>query len=175
MDQRVKVTKLMLKNALLSLMEEKQLTFISITELCKKASVNRNTFYSHYDAIVDLYKEIEEQLIKEIHSTLKKPYTRKERLYEVCKTIQIHFRFFKLAFSQEHQNQTINKLLQTARNVFYYRAINQTPQYLYKESGTMAIIKNWVQNNCQETPEHIALLLYKLNHPITSKNAQQYS
>ncbi len=165
MDHRIKLTKLMLKNALLSLMEEKKLTSISITELCKKATINRNTFYSHFDSITDLYNEIEEQLIQEIHTTLIKPYTRKERLYEICKTLKNHISFFKLTFSQDNTHKTINKLLLTARRIFNYDAKNDSHQYIYRESGTTAILKNWVMNDCKDDTEQIALLLYRLNNP----------
>ena len=43
--------------AMLSLLQEKDFDYISITEVCKKAGVNRSTFYLHYENIIDLYNE----------------------------------------------------------------------------------------------------------------------
>lgn len=43
--------------AMLSLLQEKDFDYISITEVCKKAEVNRSTFYLHYENIIDLYNE----------------------------------------------------------------------------------------------------------------------
>ena len=39
----------LMNQALLTLLEKKDIEFISITELTKKAGVNRTTFYLHYE------------------------------------------------------------------------------------------------------------------------------
>ena len=43
--------------ALISLLEEKSFEYITISEICKKANVNRSTFYLHYENMVDLLNE----------------------------------------------------------------------------------------------------------------------
>lgn len=43
--------------ALFALLEEKDFEFITIKEICKKAQVNRSTFYLHYDNTKDLLDE----------------------------------------------------------------------------------------------------------------------
>ena len=53
-NRRVKITKLMLQEALIDLLQEKALENISVRELVNKADINRSTFYSHYDTIYDL-------------------------------------------------------------------------------------------------------------------------
>lgn len=165
-DQRVMMTKLMLKDALILLLNKKSLTDISITQLCKEANINRNTFYNHFDNITDLYNEIEAQLINDIVLTLKKRYSSKERLYEICKIIKKHFVFVKLTFSQENKIQTINRLLLKTRSIFSYDYSKNTNIYLFVESGTTAIIKNWVLNDCDESPEKMSLLLSNINNRI---------
>ena len=50
-DLRVVKTKEALQEALLSLLKEKTLNSISVTEICLMAKVNRGTFYSHYGQI----------------------------------------------------------------------------------------------------------------------------
>lgn len=164
MDQRIKITKNMLKSSLIELLTDKQLADITITELCKKASINRNTFYSHFDSVHDLYKEMEEQLITDIQSTLTKPHTNKERLYELCKTIEKHTPLFKIAFKNENNYKTINKLFISTRDIFNFNYSKNTYQYIYRESGTTAIIKSWVLNDCIESPKNISDLLHRLNH-----------
>ena len=44
-------TALLMDEALLSLLENKEYEFITVTEICKKAGVNRSTFYLHYQNI----------------------------------------------------------------------------------------------------------------------------
>lgn len=62
MDIRIKRTKKMLENALFELMKDKPVEKITPTELCRKATVNRNTFYSHYSSVTELYESIETAL-----------------------------------------------------------------------------------------------------------------
>lgn len=43
--------------ALICLLNEKDYEYITIKEICKKAGVNRFTFYFHYESIDDLLEE----------------------------------------------------------------------------------------------------------------------
>ena len=43
--------------ALIALLEVKEFEFITVGEICRKAGVNRSTFYLHYDTIADLMSE----------------------------------------------------------------------------------------------------------------------
>ena len=43
--------------AFLGLLEKKDFEYISVKEICEKASVNRSTFYLHYETIGDLLEE----------------------------------------------------------------------------------------------------------------------
>ncbi len=69
-DIRVQKTKERLKTALLSILREKSVDRISISEICSAANVNRNTFYAHYTSIEDLQDEIEGNFMSELMSIL---------------------------------------------------------------------------------------------------------
>ena len=55
----------LMNQALLSLLEKKDLEFITVTEITKKAGVNRATFYLHYENIYELLEETIENLNKQ--------------------------------------------------------------------------------------------------------------
>ena len=55
----------LMNQALLSLLEKKDIEFITVTEITKKAGVNRSTFYLHYDNIYELLEETIENLNKQ--------------------------------------------------------------------------------------------------------------
>ncbi len=69
-DGRVRYTKMSIKNALIELLNEKPISKVSVTELCKRAKINRATFYSHYIDIFDLYKQVEDELITKVTENL---------------------------------------------------------------------------------------------------------
>ena len=54
----------LMNQALISLLEKKDIDFITVTEVTKKAGVNRATFYLHYDNMCELLEETIENLNK---------------------------------------------------------------------------------------------------------------
>ena len=50
--------------ALLSLLETKPFEYITVSEICKKAEVNRSTFYLHYESLHDLLAETSSHLVE---------------------------------------------------------------------------------------------------------------
>ena len=63
-DKRVIRTKKAIKEALFRIMEEKDISSISISELTQEANINRRTFYTHYHSITDILEEIESDLVE---------------------------------------------------------------------------------------------------------------
>ena len=62
-DRRVQRTQKNIRNALISLLSEKELSQITVKELSDKADINRKTFYSYYSGIDDILDEIVEKLL----------------------------------------------------------------------------------------------------------------
>lgn len=67
-NQRIRLSKQMLRDSLLSLMKTKSIYKISIKEICEKAEVNRSTFYKHYNTEFDLLKDIENEYLTTIQN-----------------------------------------------------------------------------------------------------------
>ena len=66
MDRRVKYTKKVIKETFISLLEEKELNKITVSELCSIADINRATFYRYYLDIYDLYDKIRDEFVSEL-------------------------------------------------------------------------------------------------------------
>jgi AcrR family transcriptional regulator len=66
MDRRIDKTKKVLKETLVSLMEEKELRKITISEITTRANVNRGTFYLHYLDIYDMVEKLGDEIIDKI-------------------------------------------------------------------------------------------------------------
>ena len=50
-------TALSMDNALIALLEVKDLEYITVKEICETDGVNRSTFYLHYETLADLVNE----------------------------------------------------------------------------------------------------------------------
>ena len=65
-NQRVRLSKMLLKNALIKLLKEKPLEKITIYELCAEAQLNRVTFYKYYGSQYDLLTDIENDCFRKL-------------------------------------------------------------------------------------------------------------
>lgn len=106
-DRRCRKTKSAIKNALLTLLKEKNIGEISIKELADTADINRKTFYNHYTDLNDVFHELENEYVRRIFSLLengqlseyrKDPYLFFEKL---SLSISSHIDFYRLLIASE--------------------------------------------------------------------------
>lgn len=58
-------TKKLIRNAFAELIQEhKELSKVTVSDLVKRADINRGTFYNHYDSIYDVAEEFESEVFK---------------------------------------------------------------------------------------------------------------
>ena len=88
MQQRQTTTKSDIKEAFIQLLATRNLEDITISQLTKKAGVNRSTFYLHYLDKQDFLEQLKEETITTVRMIL-----RKETFYpkEALEAILSHF------------------------------------------------------------------------------------
>lgn len=69
-DLRIMKTQEQLQNALLELLETKELKAITVKEICDKAGISRNAFYQHYGYKEDLYDQMVARATEGIRDSL---------------------------------------------------------------------------------------------------------
>lgn len=91
MDRRIKYTKRVLNESLIKFLEEKEITKITVTEICNMADVNRSTYYAHYDDPYDQLNKLKSELLGEMTDYIVKIDTgeipRDENQYAVLKSV----------------------------------------------------------------------------------------
>ena len=65
-NRRVRMTKKLIKDAYLELLESNPSEKISVTDVCKVADVNRSTFYMYYEDTIALRHDIENDVMDQI-------------------------------------------------------------------------------------------------------------
>ena len=78
-DRRVKYTKMVIKESFINLLEKKDLSRITVKEICEDADINRATFYSHYTDVYDLLRKIENELLENVNAQLSQLYEKGKR------------------------------------------------------------------------------------------------
>ncbi|MDR1533259.1 MAG: TetR family transcriptional regulator C-terminal domain-containing protein [Clostridiales bacterium] len=177
LDRRVQYTKAILRQSLLELMLECPVSKITVTELCVRANVNRNTFYAHYDCPETLLAQIEDELFDKMRDTLSRMQSDnlEEFILEICRTIVQNKDLCKYLFSATGDNE-LRKLLSIAKDRslnlwemhFASRGdkdrVNWETVFTYITGGSIAVIREWIQNDLRESPQEVADFLGKCSY-----------
>lgn len=69
-DRRVRRTKKLLKDSLISLMAEKEFKNISVKDITDLADLNRGTFYLHYNDTYHLLQDVEDEVLHDFQEMI---------------------------------------------------------------------------------------------------------
>lgn len=145
-----------IEKVFIELLQSKELNQISVSDICKKAELNRTTFYSNYTDIYTLAdsirNKVEDNLVNLYHDEITIGYNSNDylRLFRHIKENQLFYKtYFKLGY--DDQNQIFIYDTNLAKDHFHNRFIEYHIEFF--KSGITKIIKMWLQNGCKESPE----------------------
>ena len=186
-DSKYLYTAELMNQALLLLLEKKDIDFITVTEITKKAGVNRSTFYLHYDNIYELLEETIENLNKKFLSSFEGqiPATIQSKQDAFLLTDSLLRSY--LAFVKQNKSalNLINrkpqlfqskKAYQFMYDKIFYPAVSQfltgENERVYNleffTGGVSAIVHKWLALNCVTDIEEVITIIKKcVGYPIT--------
>ncbi len=167
-NQRVRLSKKMLKEALVQLLQKKTIEKITIYELCDTAQINRTTFYKYYGNQYDLLDEIENDFFNELEQLLaveqpedfdcfKRILENLEKEQAKCKVLINSVP--DLAFSEKLFSLPSIQAFIKYQTPKQYTAGQEEYFRLFFCQGGYAIIRKWLNKENRESPEEIAGLL----------------
>lgn len=177
-DRRVKYTKMVLCKSLLELMKEQPINKITVTDICRKADINRNTFYTHYATQFDLLASIESSLYEEIKNTVERSLnagTINVLLLEICQSIVANGDMCKILFSEHGNKNFLKRIVYIAhdRSIAIWKSQAKFANtklledlYTFSSNGSVAIIQEWVINGMKESPKDIAQFIEKATDAV---------
>lgn len=108
-DKRCVKTKRVIRNALVKLINEKDISKLTVTEIAREANINRKTFYAHYETVQDAVESFKREVTEDIVNLVKrydifsdkfKPVTVFDGLNEL---IESDMDFYKMVVAAEHK------------------------------------------------------------------------
>lgn len=172
-DQRTTLTRQLLKNALMDLLKENRLNKITVKEICKKAELNRATFYRYYGSPFDLIDEIQEDmiaLITQIDHLSHCDHTQTFRMLLI--TIAQNREWFKILLSHPDINFIAKVIEKTASKSIVYITGNpedmQQVSYAsyYLNYGFYFSIRLWLEKEEPESIEQMISIFKTINNRI---------
>lgn len=176
-------TAVKMNEAFLRLLEKKDFSYITVKEICEEAGVNRSTFYLHYETVSDLLEESAQYIIRQFvacmpHDTvsfLEKLQSRPlEELYLITPEylvpylnyVKEHKRLFQTTIKQASALRMEEAYLALNRHVFapiltrfHVPEADQKYMMSFYISGLMAVINEWLKNDCRDPIEHVVSII----------------
>ena len=171
-NRRTLVTKNLLKESLLELLKDKPLEKITVTEIAKRADINRGTFYLHYDSPKGLFADTENELMDEIkpliNGFLQQPSD--DFLPNVLNLIKKNPVATQLILEDSENNHVLSTLIEPFREQTqsiireHFDDVDTTIADYYFEfciSGAINVILKWLRSGSDIAPEQVAEVIYK--------------
>ena len=182
--------------ALISLLEKKSFEYITISEICKTAGVNRSTFYLHYENTCDLLKETTKYLIDQFTSYFSVDVQSIVSSFSECTLNDLNFITDKylypyLSYIKENQHiflaalshpsdfrfdlifqRLFDFIFDPILARFHYPIDERKYVMMFYLNGVTAIIKEWIQNKCGKSIDEISEII---RHCILGKENQLLS
>ena len=176
-SRRVRMTKRLMKDAMLELLEKEELANISVTALCETADVHRSTFYKYYADPADLFREIEQDFLKQIplppqvldQKSEKQLLADTTAFFDYIKENRKAFRlFFSSAVESDFSSRLVDLLC--SRYITLIECDNEVKEAyirIYIASGTVGMLREWVTTDFNVSSRKIAGMMYSLSRKIT--------
>ncbi|HJB50730.1 MAG TPA: TetR/AcrR family transcriptional regulator [Candidatus Anaeromassilibacillus stercoravium] len=182
-------TALRMDEALIALLEKKDLEYITVKEICHQAGVNRSTFYLHYESIAELLDETMEMINQRFLSYFPQEeeavlgdmehrelndlvFVTQEYLLPYLRFIQDNKKVYRAAFRNPSSMQANarygvlkQRILDPILERFEIPAARRPYYIAYYVEGIAAIVKEWLRHDCGDSVEMIAAIIESCVRP----------
>lgn len=171
-NQRVRLTKNLLKESLIAALQTQGIRDISVRELCLTAGINRSTFYKHYANQYELLAEMENELLQHIQKSvsLTEMTQGPEELQQIVQVLEYLEKNEKLARLLINNNVDpdfpqkllyLPKIQQLLTQLLTERYEPQELPYVidFVIYGAYHMMLTWINKEQRESAEQIAALL----------------
>lgn len=189
-------TALRMNEALITLLEEKDLEYITVKELCRQAGVNRSTFYLHYETIADLVNEtlamIDQRFLsyfpqqgEEVLGNMgdrnreELVLVTPEYLVPYLHFIRDHKKVYRAAFRNPNSigataryGELKQRILVPILERFEVPAAHRPYYIAYYIEGIAAIVREWLRQDCADQIETIVHIIESCVRPENSSHGK---
>lgn len=175
-DRRVRYTKMVIRESFISLLEEKNIGNITITGICKKADINRTTFYSHYNDQYDLMNEIQNDLFDNVGKRLSTylvndiEFVPVDMVKEIFEYIKENARICKLLLGEKGDYHFQKRVFMLVYDKLIHditkdgQVSKDDAEYIYAFtlSGCVGAIQKWLNDDMTISPKRMAEIIIDL-------------
>lgn len=175
LDRRKKYTRMVLKDSLMKLLNEKPISSITVKEICDQADINRSTFYSHYTDHFDLLDKMEDEIIEDMKGFLSQyNYENEEDALQLIEKLLEYFASKQevcRTLLKENIDTSFQKKVMDIAHLFFkkkWATVNRLDkdisEYLsiFVISGSVHVVKSWLLGGMNKSPREMAQIINNL-------------
>lgn len=173
-NTRIRATQEAIKQAYLRSLQSSDK--INVAELCRRARVNRGTFYNHFADIADVQKTLENELFESVASELKKSSAFSYEFFlNVLHVIKENTVLVKAVLDNIQNSVFFRNVVSYFRHMYvgdFERVSPALPReeaeslFTYILSGSIGLISDWLRTQQAEPEEKIAEKISRLNGAV---------
>lgn len=172
-----------MNKALISLLEEKAFEYITVSEICKKAGVNRSTFYLHYENTCDLLDETTRNLLDGFLSYFTVDTKNIATNFSECELAELNFvsekylhpylsyikdnsRIFSTALAHSGSfgfdgmfQRLFENIFNPILDRFNYPVKDRKYVIMFYLKGITAIVTQWLKDGCELSIEEVSEII----------------
>ncbi len=174
-NQRVTLTKRLLKESMIQILGKKNIRQVTVSELCSRAGINRSTFYAHYSIPSDVLSEIKKDFAASLAASishLNQNGSSYEKLRHICQFIYDHRDLQKVILSNSSDDEVMEAALESSFDIWgpvndsdYIRGLDRESALLYRSFyyyGIFRVLREWTGRDIKKSPEEVAGILYRI-------------
>lgn len=144
----------------IELLQNKEIQQITVADICKRAELNRSTFYANFIDIYDLADKLRDKLERDFGELFSvRENTRAMDSVKMFTHIKENQLFYKTYFKLGYDNKNCVLIYNADEAWKHFEDKNIAYHIEFFRSGLNAIIKMWLDNGCKESPEEMAQVL----------------
>lgn len=177
-NQRVMLSKRLIKESLIKLLDAGSLHKISVRMLCEEAGVNRSTFYRYYGSQYDVLAEMENDLLRSIQDALgdgdNGPGSAGRKIRVICSYLEENMSFVRTLIGNNVDPDFPGKLfsLPQIRLMILERLAGRYDReiqryiYTFLVNGCYSLVQEWIIHGNGKHFNEVALLMQELIEKI---------
>ncbi len=145
----------------------KQISKITVREICQRADINRSTFYAHYTDVYDLFEKVEQQMAEMYSERMMDNVSEgfSGMLRSVFEFILEYKEFYQIYFSEINRVSHLMEVMMgpfsgrvseiTSRDMGFGVEGEASYHFRFFTAGMSAVIAYWLERNCIESPAEL--------------------
>ena len=178
-NQRFQETDQRIREYFVKTLEEKEISKITVREICEAVGINRSSFYLHYQDVYALLEalclEIGKELFEDFEKAAEKSkvYFSDVYLLILLQHVRKHYKLYRAYIANVGMTQIEQGYQILFEDIFkpYFRKLGMKSErrmeyhFLYVKSGFFAVLGKWMMHDCVDSPEEIAEII-KQSMPV---------